>query len=123
MGIVDTMKDVVTLVQKTDNIELVKQVMSLQSEALEMQEENRSLREQVSELRRALDFAKSLRFEEPFYRAPDDSVPFCARCWEVDRRAIHLKQDWNGRRWECYQCGKVYLLDDTAQPKATFEVL
>ncbi len=30
MGILDTLKDVVTLVQKTDNIELVKQVLALQ---------------------------------------------------------------------------------------------
>jgi hypothetical protein len=117
------MKDVVTLVQKTDNIELVKQVLALQSQALEMQEENRSLRDRTKELEQKLDFAKSLHFEAPFYVAPGDKVPFCARCWEVDRRGIHLKSDWNGRRWECYQCGKVYLLDDTARQGLAFEVL
>jgi hypothetical protein len=121
MGLVDTLKDVVTLVQKTDNIELVKQVLALQSQALEMQEENRTLRERVKALEDALGFAKTLRFESPLYFAPEDKIPFCARCWEVDRRAIHLKGDWNGRRWECYQCGKVYLLDDTARPKAMFK--
>lgn len=112
MGFVDTLKDVVTLVQKTDNIELVKHVLSLQTQALAMQEENRQLRERVKELEQALQFAKELRFEGPFYYAPDDKVPFCPRCWEADRRAIHLKSDWNGRRWECYQCTNVYLLDN-----------
>ena len=117
MGIVDTLKDVVTLVQKTDNIELVKQVLALQSQALEMQEENRTLRDQVKALDAALSFAKTLRFEAPLYYAPDDKTPFCARCWEVDRRALHLKSDWNGRRWACYQCEKVYVLDDTVSSR------
>ncbi len=122
-GIVDTLRDVVTLVQKTDNIELVRQVLSLQTQALEMQEDNRTLRERVKELEQTLALAKSLRFETPFYFALDDKIPFRARCWEVDRRAVHLKSDWNGRRWECYQCGKVYLLDDTARPGFAFDVL
>ena len=114
MGIVDTLKDVATLVQKTDNIELVKHILSLQTQALEMQEENRSLRERVGELEGILDFARSLRFEAPFYFGAKDRVPYCARCWEANRRAIHLKSDWNGRRWECFECNRVYLLDDTA---------
>ena len=123
MSIVDTLKDVVTLVQKTDNIELVKHILSLQTQALEMQEENRTLHERTQELERALDFAKSLRFDAPFYFASDDKVPYCARCWEANRRAIHLKSDWNGRRWECYECGKIYLLDETARPGSAFKAL
>ena len=35
MGIVDNLKDMVTLVQKTDNIDLVKQVLAIQAQALE----------------------------------------------------------------------------------------
>ena len=58
MGIVDTLKDVVTLVQKTDNIELAKHVLSLQADALAVQEDNRKLRKRVEELEQALDFAK-----------------------------------------------------------------
>jgi len=120
MGIVDTLKDVVTLVQRTDNIELVKQVLSLQTQALEMQEENRRLRERVKELEQMLDFAKALRFDAPFYFSPEDKIPFCARRWEAEHHAIHLKNDWDGRRWECCQCGKVYLLDDSAKPGLAF---
>ena len=58
MGIVDTLKDVVTLVQKTDNIELAEHVLSLQAAALAVQEDNRKLRKRVEELEQALDFAK-----------------------------------------------------------------
>jgi hypothetical protein len=76
MGIVDTLKDMVTLVQKTDNIDLVKQVLSVQAQALEMQEENRGLREKVKELEGRLGFAQTLRFEPPLYFAADDKTPF-----------------------------------------------
>jgi hypothetical protein len=113
MGIVETMKDVLVLVQKTDNIDLVKQILSLQVQVSEMQDENRRLRERVKELEAAAIFAKTMRFEQPFYFAADDKVPHCAQCWESDRRAIHLKSDWKDRRWECYRCKNVYLLDDT----------
>ncbi len=112
MGLVETIKDVATLVQKTDNIELVKHVLSLQTQAQEMQEENRQLRDHVKELERTLDFAKALRFEAPFYLAADDKIPYCAHCWESKRVAIHLRGEWRDTRWECYHCGKVYLLKE-----------
>jgi len=116
MGLFETLKDVVTLVQKTDNIELVKQVLSLQAQALEMQDQNRALSERVKALEHALEFAGSLRFEAPFYFAANDKIPYCARCWESNRRAIHLKSDWNDRRWECFDCGKVYLVEGSVSP-------
>ena len=110
MGLVETIRDVATLVQKTDNIKLVKHVLSLQMQAQEMQEDNRRLREQVKRLEGALDFAKALRFDAPFYFSTDDKIPYCAHCWEADHLPIHLKRDWDGNRWECFHCGKVYLL-------------
>jgi hypothetical protein len=122
MGILDTMKEVVTLVQKIDNIEILKQVLALQSQVFELQAENQALRTKAAEMDRQAQFAKTLEFETPFYYAENDKVPFCARCWEAERSAIHLKSDWNGRRWECYSCKNVYLLDETARPKIMFDV-
>lgn len=65
----------------------------------ELQAENQELRTQTAEFEQRAEFAKTLRFKKPFYFAEGDDVPYCARCWEADRRAIHLKDDWNGRRW------------------------
>lgn len=110
------------MILSRDNIDLVKQVMSLQSQVQEIQDENRILRDRAREAEEKLGFAGSLEFRAPFYLSKEDPTPFCARCWEVDRRAVHLKEDWNGRRWECYQCGKVYLVGGTASPKAALKV-
>ena len=46
MGILDTAKDVITLVQKADNLELVKQVLALQSDIMKMMDENRTLKDE-----------------------------------------------------------------------------
>lgn len=111
MGLIDTVKDVATLVQKTDNIEIVKHVLALQTQALDTLAEISTLRERVRELESQLAFAGTLTFRAPLYFATGDRTPYCAKCWESERRAIHLKEDWNGTRWECFHCTSVYLLD------------
>jgi hypothetical protein len=44
MGILDTAKEAVQLVQKIDNLELYKTILDLQSDALKVMEENGRLR-------------------------------------------------------------------------------
>ena len=112
MGIVDTIKDVAVLVQKADNIELVKHVLALQTQVQEMLEENHSLKSRVAELDKLLSFAKALKFKEPFYFADGDAVPWCARCWEAKHTAVHLVSIYRGEenRWDCPECKYMYLV-------------
>jgi len=123
MSIVDTMKDVVSLVRKLDNIDILKQVLELQGQVFELQDENKTLKLEVNNLSAKLQFSQSLKYSHPFYYATEDAIPYCPRCWEAERKAIHLKDDWNKRRWECYSCKNVYLLDDTAPPTIMFETI
>jgi hypothetical protein len=112
MGLIETVKDVVSLVQKADNIDLMKQVMSLQTQAYEMLNENQSLREKISALESTLSAAGKLTFKAPFYFADGDETPICPRCWEVDRRTVHLHGPFRvtGLRWDCPQCKREYLV-------------
>lgn len=64
MGILDTAKDVITLVQKADNLELVKQVLALQADIMKMMEENRTLKDEIRELKGQLHTKASLTFRE-----------------------------------------------------------
>jgi len=120
MGLIETIKDVVTVVQKADNIELVKQVLSLQSQALDMIEENRELRERVRVLEATLNLAKKLSFRAPFYFAEGEDVPLCPRCWEIDHRAVHLQGPFRvtGLRWDCPQCDKTFLVQTEKERNA-----
>ncbi len=115
MGIIETIKDVAVLVQKADNIDLVKHVLALQTQAQELIEDNRSLKEKVKELEGLLQFAKNLSFRVPFYFATGDAVPYCPRCWEVKRKAIHVvriyeSQESQETRWDCFECNQMYLI-------------
>lgn len=112
MGLLDTLKDVVVLVQKADNIELVKQVLGLQMQAQEMLEENRLLKGKVVELEKSLQLAKALSFRAPFYYVPSDETPFCPRCWEGNRKTIHVVLIFRQKdtRWDCPECKRMYLI-------------
>jgi hypothetical protein len=82
MGILDTVKDVAILIQKADNIELVKQVMALQIQAQDLVEENRLLKAKLA-TREALTFRKNA------YWLSDDG-PFCSKCWDADAKLVRL---------------------------------
>ena len=52
MGFYDAMKDAINLAQKADNIELYRQLLDLSAQALDLQEENRRLKEEIADLRK-----------------------------------------------------------------------
>ncbi len=60
MGVLDTAKEAVQLVQKIDNIELYQQILDLQSDAIKVVEENSKLREQIKSLEEALKIKDTL---------------------------------------------------------------
>lgn len=114
MGIIDTVRDVAVLVQKADNIDLLKHVLALQTQVQEMLEENRALKARVGDLEELLTFAKSVSFNEPFYFAENDRTPFCARCWEVSKTAVHLvciAKEGDEERWDCPECKVMYMVE------------
>ena len=114
VGIIDTVKDVAVLVQKADNIDLVKHVLALQTQVQEMLDENRALKVRIQEIEKLLTFAKTLKFKAPFYLAENDNIPLCARCWEVNKRAVHVVSVYKGAkndRWDCPECKYMYLID------------
>ena len=112
MGVLDTIKDLAVLVQKADNLELLKHVLALQSQVQDMFNENRTLRDKVGALEATIELARSLSFRAPFYFVVGDETPFCPRCWEVDRKAVHVVLIFrNGStRWDCKQCNQTYLI-------------
>ncbi len=103
MGLVDTVKDMVVLVQKADNVELLKQVLALQNDALRTTQEVQQLKDRIRELEGLLAASKAMTFRAPFYFATDDPVAFCPRCWEKDHKALHLLHT-PPNYYECHSC-------------------
>ena len=43
-----------------------------------------------------------------------DIEPFCPRCWESDKKAIHLHRNGKGN-YQCKNCNKTYITDEYRQ--------
>jgi len=110
MGIMDQFKDVVTLAQTVNNMPLLKEIMSLESEVLVLQEENRELKQSIRQLQQEADLKAKLVWEAPFYWTKDGDHldgPFCQKCWDSEKKPIHLTNE--GRDvWKCHECKSRY---------------
>lgn len=100
MGIIDTLKETVGLIQKVDNIDLYRRMVELQTEVYSVIEENRALKEKLAT-------REKLTFRRNCYWIGDDG-PFCSRCWDVDGKLVrlHLKTALRLPP-ECPSCNRV----------------
>ena len=82
MGVIETVKDVAGLIQKYDNIELIRRVVELQEQVYDLVNENRSLKELLT-TREQLTFSKNSYWK-------GDEGPFCSRCWDVATTLVRM---------------------------------
>jgi hypothetical protein len=95
MGIIETVKDVAVLVQKADNIDLLKRILELQQQVYEVVNENHGLKERLA-TRDQLTFRKN-----SYWRG--DEGPFCSRCWDAEALLVRLHTT-QGNYPHCAKC-------------------
>jgi len=107
MGAIDNVKEVAKLVKELGNMELYRQILDLQGEIMELTQANRELRENMQKLEDKLSQVEKMTFRSPFYYTEGDDVPYCPRCWEVNRKAVHYPEPRNtvsGTMYTCPEC-------------------
>jgi hypothetical protein len=122
MGIVDHIKDAAKVARQIDNIELYRQILDLQGEALEMQEQLNAKIKRIQELEEALDKKSRLLFADNAYfeTGPNGNpagIPYCPRCYDIDNKTCHLK-DWTDDTMVCPHCQTYF----TTQAKPPLDV-
>jgi len=90
MSIIDNVKEIAVLVKKLGDIELYRRIVELEGEVIELTQEKREFEEKIQTVEKKLAFSKKMTFRAPFWYAEGDNIPYCPRCWESDRIAIHL---------------------------------
>ena len=108
MGLFEGIKDVASIVQKADNIELYGKLLDLESQALDMQSEIAELRRENEKLKKQLDEREDVCYhitkrvdelhrEYPYITLKSDSknIRYCAVCWGKDRKLIPLYDELN----------------------------
>ena len=108
MSVLETAKDVITLVQKADNLELVKQVLALQSDIMKMMDENRALKDENRALRDELNIKLKLVFRNDAYWLPNDSGseegPYRATCRDGDGKLVRMSHSAKLGSFFCRVC-------------------
>jgi transposase-like protein len=102
-------KAALELLRKGATIKDQEQILSLRTVILDLKEEIIELRERNRELESQLKTAENLTFKEQLYYAEGDSVPYCPKCWEVNKIALHLIKVQKGV-YKCPDCNNVYNL-------------
>ena len=104
MGAIDNVKEVAKLIKDMGNMELYKQILDLQGEIMELTQENRDLQKNLQEIQDKLSQVDKMTFRSPFYYAEGDDVPYCPRCWEADKKAVHFHEPIQGGSGPYYYC-------------------
>lgn len=94
MGIVDDFKDVFKVADTLNSVDLYKKLTELQTRLMEIEEGNRSLKEQLALLHQHLSTQQSLQREGELYWKQKDGEregPYCQVCWDVDKRLVRMR--------------------------------
>ena len=99
MEIIDTIKEVIKVAQKADNVEIIQQLLTVQAEALELQQKNIELQNKINELERNKDIEdRIVRHPDPYLTLKDDpqNLPYCSTCWATKHQLIQMWHDGEG---------------------------
>jgi hypothetical protein len=119
MGIVENIRDAADLAKRVGDIELYRKIVHLEGEVMDLTREKRQAEQKIEELEGKLALNSKMNFKQPFYFQESDTVPFCPRCFEKDKTAVHLfavhlfleinRDDL--KRWDCRECKSTYRIE------------
>lgn len=90
----ETIKDAVSLAQKSDNIQLYKSILDAYNAAIDLMSENADLKERIKGLEMQKVTDDKLEFNNNAYwiKREDGTIdgPYCSKCWDVDKKLVRL---------------------------------
>jgi len=117
MGIIEDAKEVVKLVQQIDNIELYRKILDLQSEVIDLVQQNREKDDTIEQLKKAMELKGKMVCEFSAYYQLDEqgskvAGPFCTNCFDNEHATRRLVsgfqpkgQDGHSHFWvQCPKC-------------------
>ena len=108
--IIDIGKQILSAIQNSDSVSATQLILELEGKALDLQEENARLRQQVAEFEAHIDLVDNMVFENGVYWRGDGENrdgPYCQKCLDGERRAIrlvHQDKTVSGYKSEWYEC-------------------
>ncbi len=106
MRLYEAFKEVLSIAQKADNIELYRQLLDLSAQVLDMQEAIAKLKKENSEFKVKKSIAcKIVRHIEPVVTLKNDSMNlrYCSHCWDSQQLLVQLNCHEDGT-FDCPHC-------------------
>ncbi len=88
-------------------IDLQQHVLTLQTQFLELVNENNELKRRDSERERIAQIEKEVEYRESVYWRGNEG-PFCPKCWDDERKLIHLNPGATKGTYGCGVCKEGY---------------
>lgn len=107
MNIFGLIKDIASVAQKADNLDLYKKLLDVSSMASEMKDELDRLKEENANLKKKNDLRPSIeRHEESFItlKGSNPKLRYCSHCWDAEEKLIQLYCNEGSGRFECPHC-------------------
>lgn len=117
MSVIDTVKEVAFLVQKLDNLDLLKRMVELQEQVFALVGENRDVKEENRLLQERLNTRSKMMFRDNAYWT-DDTIdgPFCSRCFDAEGLLMRMLTR-KGYAPRCPKCSTVAPDPDREPPQ------
>jgi len=116
MSILDNVKAVAEVLQKADNIELYRQILDIQAEAMRLMEKIRALENDNHELKERFRIEENLKFDNDLYWLYKENNskdgPFCSKCWDDNKKLIRVHSKLSETVYICPSCGTRVPRDD-----------
>ena len=104
MSAIGTIKEIGEIVQKYNDLELMKKIIALQNEVFELNQNNLNLKQELAALKGTIQQREELKLKQVgqchYYFKENDEIPFCPKCFEGSQKLIHLPnaEPWNKKR-------------------------
>lgn len=94
MGLYENIKDIAQVVKKAGDIDLYSRILDAQEMAMNLQEENNKLKNEIEELKNNKSIGERLEFRNGAYflkrENKQDDGPFCSACGDSNNNLIRL---------------------------------
>jgi hypothetical protein len=99
-------KDIIDLLKKGLTVEAQEKIMELRGAALELEEENVSLKRENTDLKAKLELRGKVNHKPPFFNLEGEDKPLCPKCWQSESKPVYLIRSPFGRRtnFSCPVC-------------------
>lgn len=110
MNLIETVKAIANITKKIGDIELNSKIIDLQSDVLELLEENHRLRQEIANNENEDKIENSLFVKGHFYYRKNNELedgPFCTACWDNNKKLIrcHISESFGGVKMaDCPVC-------------------